>query len=45
VRFLGLGIDKHLNWKTHIAQVISKLSTACYAVRFLFYFIPKTHLE
>jgi hypothetical protein len=45
VRFLGLGIDKHLNWKTHIAQVISKLSSACYAVRSLFYFSTKDSLR
>jgi hypothetical protein len=45
VIFLGLGIDKHLNWKTHIAQVISKLSSACYAVRSLFYFSTKDLLR
>jgi hypothetical protein len=25
VRFLGLGIDKHLNWNTHIEQVLTKI--------------------
>jgi hypothetical protein len=34
VRFLGLGYDKHLNWKTHIEQVIPKLSSDCYAFSF-----------
>ena len=32
-KFLGLQIDNHLNWKTHIEQLIPKLSAACYAVR------------
>jgi hypothetical protein len=45
VRFLGLGIDKHLNWKTHIEQVIPKLSTACYAVRSMFHFNTKHSLR
>jgi hypothetical protein len=32
-KFLGLQIDNHLNWANHIAQLIPKLSGACYAVR------------
>jgi hypothetical protein len=44
VRFLGLGIDKHLNWKTHIEQVIPKLSSACYVVRSMFHFSTKDSL-
>ena len=32
-KFLGLQIDNHLTWKNHIAQIIPKLSAACYAVR------------
>jgi hypothetical protein len=34
-KFLGLQIVSHLNWKTHIDQLVSKLSWACYAVRSL----------
>jgi hypothetical protein len=34
-KFLGLQIDNNLNWKTHIHQLIPKLSGACYAVRSL----------
>jgi hypothetical protein len=34
-KFLGLQIDSHLNWKTHIDQLVSKLIGACYAVRSL----------
>jgi hypothetical protein len=32
-KFLGLQIDKHLNWKNHLSQLVHKLSGACYAVR------------
>jgi hypothetical protein len=32
-KFLGLQIDNHLNWKTHICQLVSKPSGPCYAVR------------
>jgi hypothetical protein len=31
-KFLGLQIDSHLNWKTHIDQLVPELSGACYAV-------------
>jgi hypothetical protein len=34
-KFLDLQIDNHLNWKTHIDQLVPKLSGACYAVRFM----------
>jgi hypothetical protein len=33
IRFLGLIIDETLSWKQHIEQVISKMSSACYALR------------
>jgi hypothetical protein len=33
--FLGLQIDSHLNWKTHVDQLVLKLSGTCYAVRSL----------
>jgi hypothetical protein len=32
-KFLGLEIDKHMNWKTHIQLILPKLNSACYAVR------------
>jgi hypothetical protein len=44
IKFLGLGIDKHLDWKIHIKQIISKLSSACYAVRFDT-LVMQTHLK
>jgi hypothetical protein len=34
-KYLGLDIDSHLNWKTHVDQLVLKLSMACYAVRSL----------
>ena len=34
-KFLGLHIDKHLNWKEHIEHITPKLSSACYAIRSL----------
>jgi hypothetical protein len=35
MKFLGLQIDNHLNWKDHIEQMIPKLSAACFAVRWM----------
>jgi hypothetical protein len=32
-KFLGINITNTLSWKKHIDQLISKLSTACYAIR------------
>jgi hypothetical protein len=34
-KVLGLQIDKHLNWKNHIALMIHKSSRACYAIRLM----------
>jgi hypothetical protein len=34
-KFLSLQTDSHLNWKTHIDQLVPKLSWACFAVRSL----------
>jgi hypothetical protein len=34
-KLLGSQIDSHLNWKTHVNQLVPKLSGACYAVRSL----------
>ena len=32
-KLLGLHIDKDLNWKTHIQNLLPKLSSACYLIR------------
>jgi hypothetical protein len=37
LKFLGIQIDNHLNWKNHIDQIIRKLSAACYMVRQMYY--------
>jgi hypothetical protein len=37
LKFLGLQIDNHLNWKNHIDQIIPKLSAACYMVKQMYY--------
>ena len=34
-KFLGLQIDKHLNWKNHTEQMNHKLSGTRYAIRFM----------
>ena len=37
LKFLGIQIDNHLNWKNHIDQIIPKLSAARYMVRQIYY--------
>jgi hypothetical protein len=34
-KFFGLQIDSNLNWKTHVNQLVQKLSGTCYDVRSL----------
>jgi len=33
LKFLGLELDKFLNWKNHIDKLLPKLSSACFAIR------------
>jgi hypothetical protein len=33
IKFLGINIVNRLSWKTHIDQLLPKLSSACYAIR------------
>ena len=44
VKFLGIFIDQHLNWKYHIAKVSSKISRATYCINRLKHLIPKASL-
>jgi hypothetical protein len=37
LKFLGIKIDSHLNWKNHIDQIIPKLSAVCYIARQMYY--------
>ena len=39
-KFLGLIIDDTLSQKQHIDQLIKKMSTACYALRYVKYSLP-----
>jgi hypothetical protein len=36
LKFLGLYIDSHLTWKSHIDFLLCKLSTACFVIRRLY---------
>jgi hypothetical protein len=38
IKFLGLGLDRHIEWKINIKQIIPKMSSACYAIRFMYNF-------
>jgi hypothetical protein len=38
-KFLGVQIDKHLNWKGHVQYILPKLSTASFVIRQLFYIL------
>jgi len=37
LKFLGIQIDSHLNWRNHIDQIIHKQSIACYVVRQMYH--------
>ena len=37
LKFLGIHIDNHLNWKNHINQTVPKFSSPCYMVRQMYY--------
>ena len=39
-KFLGLIFDDTLSWKLHIDQVIKRMSSASYALRFIKYSLP-----
>jgi len=42
IKFLGLWLDKHVEWKTHVELMIPKMSSACYAVRSVYSFSDMT---
>jgi hypothetical protein len=35
-KYLGLGLDKHMEWKTHINVIIPKMSSICYVIRSMY---------
>jgi hypothetical protein len=45
VTYLGLRLDRHVDWKAYIEQIIPKMGSAYRAVRFMYYFINEKHLE
>jgi hypothetical protein len=44
-KFLGLRIDETLSWKYHIDQLVTKLSSARYAVRTVNYLMSQETLR
>ena len=44
-KFLGLDIDSSLSWKNHIDQMMIKLSTACFAIRYVKNFMSQNTLR
>ena len=36
-KFLGLGLDNHMKWKTHVDLILPKLSRACYVIRSMYF--------
>ena len=45
IRFLGLDIDSSLSWKCHIDQIMFKLGSACYAIRYVKHFMSQDTLR
>ena len=45
VTFLGVVIDKKLNWKAHIAHICSKISKSIAIMRILKFIFPKEILK
>jgi len=37
LKFFGVQINNHFNWKSHIDQIIPKISVACYMVRQMYH--------
>ena len=35
VKFLGITIDQHLNWKDHLDELGKKLNSACFSIRMI----------
>jgi len=44
-KFLGLDTDSSLSWKSHIDQMMIKLSTACYVIRYVKNFMSQDTLR
>jgi len=44
-RYLGLDIDSSLSWKDHIDQMMFKIGSACYAIRYVKHFMSQDTLR
>jgi hypothetical protein len=44
IKFLGLELDEHMNWKNHIGKILPKMSSACYVIRSMYHLSSKTTL-
>jgi hypothetical protein len=44
-KFLGLFVNDTLSWKTHIEYIVSKLSSACYAMRLVKPYVSQNILK
>jgi hypothetical protein len=44
-KFLGLTTEKTLSWKCHINQILSRLSSACYAIKVITPFMSEDTLK
>jgi len=38
IKFVGLGLDKHKEWKTPIKQIRQKMSNICCVIRLMYHF-------
>jgi hypothetical protein len=41
IKFLGLELDIRMSWKTHIAKILPKMSSAWCAVRTVYHSVPQ----
>jgi hypothetical protein len=44
-KFLGLTVEETLSWKCHINQILSRLSSACYAIKVITPLMPEDILK
>jgi hypothetical protein len=45
IKFLGIQIDKNLNWKSHVEYILPKLSSAIFVIGSLSYFMSTKTLR
>jgi hypothetical protein len=45
IKFLGLELDKYMNWKNHIGKILPIMSSECYVNRSMYHLSSKTTLK